>query len=275
VACAASTEGAVVLILPAAGLQSLPTDLELIIFDLDGTLTESKQSLSGEMTQAIKSIIHRFNVAIISGASDNQFRTQVFSPLSRAKALQRLHILPACGTRYFVWTGGQSDWEPIYAYDLGSRDKQEIKEVLLAGIAQLGLDEPRIWGPLFEDCISQISFSGLGQQAPLQWKKSWDPDGRKRHTLCQYLRPRLPAFEVHSAGYTSVEVTLAGMDKSFGASKLLEILAVEVARTLYVADGFNIDGSDVPVARLGVTSVWVRSLEETIQTIDLLIGTSS
>jgi phosphomannomutase len=33
-----------------------------------------------------------------------------------------------------------------------------------------------VWGELIEDRGSQITFSAIGQQAPLEEKKRWDPD---------------------------------------------------------------------------------------------------
>ena len=148
---------------------------------------------------------------------------------------------------------------PEYSHDLAENDKRRIAEAIFDGVASLGLHEARIWGPLLEDCSSQVTYSGLGQDAPLDRKKLWDPDGRKRRELCSCLRPRLPGFDVHAAGYTSVEVTPQGMDKGYAVERLLGTLGTHVTRTVYVADGFHIDGSDVPVALLGVPSIWVRS----------------
>lgn len=63
----------------------------------------------------------------------------------------------------------------------------------------------------------------------------------------------LPGFDVHAAGYTPVEVSPQGMDKGYPVEILLGIVETHVTRTVYVADGFHDDGSDVPVALLGGT----------------------
>ena len=45
---------------------------------------------------------------------------------------------------------------------------------------QAGLKVEKVWGEVIEDRGSQITFSALGQQAPLEEKDAWDPDYAKR-----------------------------------------------------------------------------------------------
>ncbi len=49
----------------------------LIIFDLDGTLAESKSSLDAEMVAGLNGLLRIVKVAIISGGDWPQFEAQV------------------------------------------------------------------------------------------------------------------------------------------------------------------------------------------------------
>ncbi|MFZ8483260.1 HAD family hydrolase, partial [Staphylococcus aureus] len=67
---------------------------------------------------------------------------------------------------------------------------------------EVGLPDERTWGERIEDRGSQITFSGLGQEAPLDAKKAWDPDFAKRKALQAALRSRLPELSVNVGGST-------------------------------------------------------------------------
>jgi len=56
---------------------------------------------------------------------------------------------------------------------------------------------------------SQITFSALGQQAPLDEKSGWDPDFVKRKSLKAILDTIIPEFSVRIGGATSIDDRVA------------------------------------------------------------------
>jgi hypothetical protein len=70
---------------------------KLIVFDLDGTLAESKSPLDVEMAGLPGELIGIVTAAVISGGDWLQFETQVLSHLPRTTQLTNLSILPTCG----------------------------------------------------------------------------------------------------------------------------------------------------------------------------------
>ena len=67
--------------------------MKLIIFDLDGTLTESKQPIAFEMVSALKFLADDFEVAFLSGCHYNQMQEQVVQHLPD-KMYRKLLLLP-------------------------------------------------------------------------------------------------------------------------------------------------------------------------------------
>jgi hypothetical protein len=67
---------------------------------------------------------------------------------------------------------------------------------------------------VIEDRGSQITFSALGQQAPLAEKEKWDPDFAKRKKITAILKNLIPEFSVRMGGATSIDVTKPGIDKA-------------------------------------------------------------
>ena len=67
---------------------------KLIVFDLAGTIAESKSSLDDEMSALLRNILTIAKFAIISDGNWQQFEQQMFSNLHRFAYLQHLSILP-------------------------------------------------------------------------------------------------------------------------------------------------------------------------------------
>jgi phosphomannomutase len=96
---------------------------KLIVFDLDGTLTESKSSLDNEMSTLLYNLLGIVKVAIISGGDWPQFEKQLLSNLFSDQHLVNLSLLPTCGTKFYQYAGS---WEKIYSEDLTENDKDKI-----------------------------------------------------------------------------------------------------------------------------------------------------
>ena len=150
--------------------------------------------------------------------------------------------------------------------------RAHITTVLTQGAHTLGLVGARTWGPTVDDRGTQITYSALGQQAPLEAKIAWDPDGSKKARLCQYAASRLPGFEVRSGGSTSVDVTSKGVDKAYGVAKLQHYLHLRIDDLLFLGDRLDVDGNDHPVKKMGVTCIPVTGWEDTDKRITDLLG---
>jgi phosphomannomutase len=76
---------------------------KLIVFDLDGTLAESKSALDPEMSGLLHDLLGIVKVAVISGGDWPQFEKQVVSKLPHDERLANLSLLPTCGTKFYQY----------------------------------------------------------------------------------------------------------------------------------------------------------------------------
>jgi phosphomannomutase len=106
--------------------------------------------------------------------------------------------------------------------------KKKIISSLKQAIESPDLKVETNWGDVIEDRGSQITFSGLGQQAPLEEKKKWDPDFIKRKKIKALLDKLIPEFSVRLGGATSIDVTKHGIDKAYGIRKLRDVLGIAI-----------------------------------------------
>ena len=138
----------------------------LIIFDLDGTLAESKSDLDGEMATLLARLLGTVDVAIISGGAWAQFEKQVLAFLPHDERLKRLSLLPTCGTKFYRFDGA---WKKLYSEDFSVDEKKTIIDAINKAVPKAGFKAEKHWGDLIEDRDSQITFSALGQRR--RWRK--------------------------------------------------------------------------------------------------------
>jgi phosphomannomutase len=239
----------------------------VVAFDLDDTLTVSKSKIDPRMARLLEQLLARLDVCIISGGKFEQFETQVLRYLNApADHLSRLHIMPTCGTRYYTWQ--DNDWHMVYAEDLRESEKARVTETLTDGAQKLGFWESQTWGDIIEDRGSQITYSALGQAAPVEAKYAWDPDGSKKRKLRDHAAAILTDLEVRVGGSTSVDVTRKGIDKAYGIRKLLDRLDITADQVLFIGDRLQEGGNDYPVIAVGVRWVEVTSWPDTADYIE-------
>lgn len=242
---------------------------KLIVFDLDGTLAASKSSLDPEMASLLHDLLGIVRVAVISGGAWLQFEKQVLSKLPKDESLAKLSILPTCGTQFFQYAG---EWKKLYAEDFTADQKEKIVSSLKKAIATDGFDVKKTWGATIEDRGSQITYSALGQEAPLDEKVKWDADYTKRKKIKATLDTLIPDFSVRIGGSTSIDITKPGIDKAYGIKKLRDILGIPVHEMIYVGDALFVGGNDYPAEQAGVISIPVRDPNETKRVIEAIIA---
>jgi HAD superfamily hydrolase (TIGR01484 family) len=238
-------------------------NVRLVAFDLDDTLAPSKTAITPRMAELLVRLLGTVEVCVISGGQFGQFESQLIAnlPLDHPDALTRMHLMPTCGTQYYLFRDG--GWQQQYAENLTGEQKAAALAAVESEAKRLGYWESSTWGPILEDRGSQITFSALGQAAPVEAKKAWDPSGEKKNTLRAAVQRHLPDLEVRSGGSTSVDITRRGIDKAYGMRKLAELTGIGFGEMVFVGDRLDPDGNDFPVVALGIPTHAVEEWEDT------------
>lgn len=244
---------------------------KVIAFDLDGTLAPSKSYLPDQIAELLSQLLEHFQVCVISGGKFGQFETQLLQGLQVSPAkLEKLHVLPTCGTQYYLYNVAEKTWDQVYAENFTESEKRQIINALEEGIETLNLKEKKTWGDIIEDRGSQITFSALGQdivaelgEEGIKLKEKWDPDSSKKNKLRDYVATRISEFEVRVGGGTSIDITKPGIDKAYGMQKLMSILGVSKEDILFMGDRLQEGGNDYPVKAMGIDSIEVSHWQDT------------
>lgn len=242
---------------------------KLIVFDLDGTLAKSKTAIDEEMGNLLKTLLEFSLVSIISGGDWPQFKKQVLNHLPKEAKLKKLLILPTSGTKFYQY---KNDWEKLYEENFTQEEKKKILDSLDTALKDAHLDIKETWGEQIEDRGSQITFSALGQEAPLDEKKGWDPDFAKRKRVVEPLKKSLKEFSIGMGGTTSIDIVKPGIDKAYGIKKLKDKMDIDIPEMLFIGDALFEGGNDYPARKTGVDCIQVRDPEETKRIIEAIIA---
>ncbi len=244
---------------------------ELIVFDLDNTLTGSKIPMERSMSFLFTQLLDMSRVAVISGGNFEEFDTDLIGPLPKTSKFSNLHIFPMDGTAYYKWNG--DGWKQMYLEALKPAEVKKITQAFEEALKETNFHVEKITGELIENRVSAVVFSALGQKAALGVKLAWDPDKNKRNEIKRLLDQKIPEFEVSVAGTTSIDVTAKGLDKAYGIQKMVEYLKVPVEKMIFIGDALFPGGNDDAVKKTGIQTLKVEGPEDTKKIIHEIINT--
>ena len=241
----------------------------LIVFDLDGTLAPSKSSLAPQTAGLLRDLLGIVKVAVISGGAWAQFEKQLLTDLPKDSLLANLSLLPTCGTKFFQYN---EKWQELSSEDLTAEQKKKIIDSLDKAAGEAGYRAEKVWGNVIEDRGSQVTFSALGQKAPLAEKDKWDADFAKRKKITAILETLIPEFSIRMGGATSIDVTKPGIDKAYGIGKLRDTLHISFKEMIYIGDALFPGGNDYPAEEAGVVSIPVKGPDDTNLVISTILA---
>ena len=234
----------------------------MIVFDLDGTLTKSKMAIDGEMTNLLGKLSDKMIVAVTSGASFKQFKKQLLGNAEYNKNFDNLLLLPTNGASFYRYKQGK--WQKIYQHLMRSSDKEQIKSTFKKVYEDIGYRDPEVtFGGVLEDRVSQMTFSAVGQKAPLSKRREWNVCSDRRKEIKKSLDKYLPKFQVMIAGLTSIDILEKGIDKSFAIGQMRKIFKLKKEEVSFVGDAIRPGANDYEAIKSGVEMVKVTGPEET------------
>lgn len=245
---------------------------ELVVFDLDGTLAKSKAVMDSEMSKLFAELLAVKKVAVIGGGKYGLFKMQLIDPLKKCpkKLLDNLFLFPTTSTVFYRYDHG---WKNVYTLDLSVREREKIKKAFRDVMEEAGYVPPKkVYGKVIEDRGTQITFSALGQEIVahlgekegVRLKEKWRKEnGIIKLKMAKMLAGRLPEFEVHAAGFTSIDVTQKGIDKAYGVRQIEKHLHVPIKKMLFVGDALFRGGNDYAAKRTGILCIAVQGPEDT------------
>ena len=251
---------------------------DLIVFDVDGTLAPTKSEMDREMVELFKQLLRVKKVAVISGAKYEIMKMQLAGSLKASPNLLRnLFLFPTTATTFLRYNHG---WKKVYALTLSPAKVKKIKYAFERTFKETGYEHPKkVYGELIENRGSQVSFSFLGQDVVkvlgkkgIKMKEDWKAKNTPlKMMIARHVAQYLPEFEIHAAGFTTIDVTNKGIDKAYGVRQIQKHLHVPIKKMLFVGDAIFKGGNDYAVVKSGVDYIPVKDPGDTKKIIRYLL----
>lgn len=246
-------------------------NVRLVVFDLDGTLTESKSPLAPDMRAALRGLLAEKKVAVIGGGSWEQFQWQFVDRLKCPPALlSNLFLFPTTSMAFYRHSGRA--WKNVYRKTLSNAEWRSIKGAFEKAFKEAGFVPPaRVYGEIIENRGSQATFSPLGQEVVtvlgkkgVRLKEEWRKENEElKIKIARLVQKSLPKFEVRRGGITSIDVTKKGIDKAYGVRRIEKTLHIPIKEMVFIGDALYRGGNDAAAKKTGVRTIPTSGPEET------------
>lgn len=226
-----------------------------LFFDMDQTVAPSRQPILTEMYELLNSLPH--TIVIVSGQEVQKIGWQS-------------NNLPA----YTLGQNGNhaTDIEnaELWNIPLDENHRTEIMTHIEQIIAALDHDLNHDWNPI-EDRGAQITFSPIGNTAPVEHKRSYDPDRKKREVLMQQIPFRSNELVVKIGGSTSFDYIHKDRHKGTNVQKLIDHMGWNNDDCVYFGDGLYPGGNDEAVIGV-IETIAVTDHLDTYQKLRTMFG---
>ena len=219
---------------------------KIYIFDVDGTLTPSRQPMTKEFQEFFDKWVKKNKFYLVTGSDIEKLQEQMCFFDINAEAL-----FTCCGNEM---------WKPdphivnISAEQIYRREFKPPKSLLKYLEHQLRLsDYPVRAGNHIEDRGTLLNFSMVGRDCTLQQRKDYheyDKLTGERETIAKHIRENWEDLDAVFGGEISIDIYPKGNDKS----QVLDIIKqTEITKTneyIFIGDRIEGGGNDYPLAAL-------------------------
>jgi HAD superfamily hydrolase (TIGR01484 family) len=240
--------------------QSLRAAYEAMLFDLDGTLTDTLSEIDKSV---LNKLIYFLNSGVVIGIVTSQSLDEVKKYIldkvdgTNAQALRSLIIFTARGGQ--AWSFDQNK-NPVAIYDvsqkLADNQKKLIRQVVNQAVGSLA---------------PETDITDRQAQITIRLKKNKDKRDAVNTTLTQLIKANNLPFETEYSGNSTIHVIMRGVDKGtakdYFVSKIIPQKLnhqVDVSKLLIVGDRFQDNGSDKPMIVSGARVVSVGSKDKNV-----------
>lgn len=207
------------------------TQYRHLFFDMDETLAPSRQPILSEMYNFLTSLPH--DIIIASGQSNDKIAWQSNNLRAIKMGQNGNHAEDYDGTE-------------LWNMPLTETERSEIFEHIRR-ICELLPEVPNHeWNPI-EDRGAQITFSPIGNTAPVEVKRGYDPDRKKRADLLAAVPLISETLTVKFGGSTSLDYFPALRNKGSNVQRLINLKKWDKDDCIYFGDGLFPGGNDEAV----------------------------
>ena len=204
--------------------------MNLVLFDMDGTLTEPRKKIKFSMISAIKELSKHTKVGIVTGSGYDYLIHQCSDMWSSIGGVnpENLYLMPCNGTQLYKWryTKWTKEFSKNIRDEIGSKNVDNIISELIRLQSDYMVQNPphSFTGHFVSYRDSLINWSPVGRNANSDQRNDfiiYDLNGMIRANLNSKLQKAIESLSIKSnissalGGSTSIDIYPKGWDKTF------------------------------------------------------------
>ena len=253
----------------------------IVLFDMDGTLTEPRESINEDMISVISDLLEFSEVGIVTG-SDSDYVFQQCKALFENQYINKtkLHIYPCNGTKVYKWSTKSSEYEETYSVnmieELGQDSYNNILSTCLEYQVCIGtIHNLPYTGTFLHYRGSMLNWCPIGRSANSEQRSEWVAEDKEYNIrdhfhklLKKYIDKSGIPVTVALGGSTSFDIYPVGWDKTYVTRHLVGY------DMLFIGDKCTGTGNDKALYDMlqPSNSHETKSPEQTIEIIKKIIG---
>jgi phosphomannomutase len=202
-----------------------------LFFDMDQTIAPARQIILPDMFDLLSSVTQ--DVIVVSGSTIEQMPLQLGDLRSFRLGQNGNHAVDRDGIE-------------LWHIPLADHHRTEILDHINEVIEILDHELNYEWNPI-EDRGAQITFSPIGNTAPVDLKKTYDPDRNKRLSLLEKIPFASNDLIVKIGGSTSLDYLHKDRHKGTNVQRLIDFMNWNKDECIYFGDGLYPGGNDEAV----------------------------
>jgi len=207
------------------------TKYKHLFFDMDETVAPARQPILPEMFNLLSSLTQ--DIIIVSG----QYADKIAWQSNNLPAYR----LGQNGNEAFDVEGNE-----LWNTPLAENHRTEIMAHINKLVSTFALELNEEWNPI-EDRGGQITFSPIGNTAPVELKKAYDPDRSIRLGMMKTVPFESEDLVVKIGGSTSLDYIHKERHKGTNVQKLIDLKGWNKDECVYFGDGLYPGGNDEAV----------------------------
>ena len=213
---------------------------KIFIFDVDGTLTPSRQKITEEFAKFFDEWSSKNKYYLVTGSDLEKTKEQLpIAYIDRAEA-----IFTCCGNE--MWRDNE------LVYDNKFNPPQDLLNYLQK-LIDSEFNYPVRAGNHIEDRKSMLNFSIVGRKCNLQERKDYfeyDKLTDERKEIAKHIIENWNDLDAVIGGQISIDIYPKGNDKSQVLNVIEQERLVPPNEYIFIGDGIENGGNDYPLAEL-------------------------
>ena len=202
---------------------------QIVLFDMDGTLTEPRQKIEWSTVRAIRELSKIAEIGIVTG-SDYDYLVEQCRELwygIGSTPASRITLMPCNGTKVYKYSLDKRKWELKHSRDMRQEIEQKNYNSLLSSLMSYQIvlscrEDVPFSGTFLHFRESMLNWCPIGRKATQTEREAWkkvDAEKRLREHYLKLLRKEIATMGISVTaalgGSTSIDIYPKGWDKTY------------------------------------------------------------